>query len=256
MTSERQSISSSQSFGTLSHGLTALHVVCGRAGSREMEGINGEREHDRFGNRWWLSSWWFQVITSKSPDWVLTVLVVVGGPWKSPYTHYPHLFKLGGRWADPQYHCTLRASSHSSKARLGHLTESHREWTGYILTRSNIRRSTWAKLACRFDQAITVPTTLSCPPCVQCENSEALAAGRWQNFSESSVVPPGGGGSGQLMPPSAHSPHSCPGTLATANHIMASLFSSFFHFVSSLCILCVCLIVCFRQSVVPQITFC
>lgn len=56
----------------VSHGLTALHKVSRRAGSSEMKGINGEMELDKFGNCWRLSSCWLQVITSETPDWMLT----------------------------------------------------------------------------------------------------------------------------------------------------------------------------------------
>lgn len=39
-------------FLALSHGLTALHKVRGRAGIREVKGISGEMELDRFGICW------------------------------------------------------------------------------------------------------------------------------------------------------------------------------------------------------------
>ena len=51
-----------------------LHKVHGSAGNSEMKGINRDIDLDRPGNCWWLSSCWLQLITSKTPAWILTGL--------------------------------------------------------------------------------------------------------------------------------------------------------------------------------------
>ena len=54
--------------------LRPLHKVHGSAGNSEMKGINRDIDLDRPGNCWWLSSCWLQLITSKTPAWILTGL--------------------------------------------------------------------------------------------------------------------------------------------------------------------------------------
>lgn len=146
-------------FLALSHGLTALYKACGRAGSSEMKGINGDMELDRFGNCWWLGSCWLQLTTSKTPDWILTGWLWSEAPG-SLFIHVSPFFNLvGGVQTHNATALGHYTSAPSPKACLSNLTVDQREWAGYILTRNNnIRRNTWANIACWFNQAVTLPT--------------------------------------------------------------------------------------------------
>lgn len=108
-------------FLALSHRLTVLHKVCGSVGSSEMKGINGVITLDRSGNHWWLSSCWLQLITSKTPDWILTGLFWSETPGSLLIDSFPHLNLVEGE-SDLQCHCVLRASGASPKACLSNLT--------------------------------------------------------------------------------------------------------------------------------------
>lgn len=112
-----------------------------------MKGVNGETELDGFGNCWWLSSYWLQLITSMTPDWKLT-----GWVWS---VNFPHLNLVGGE-SDPQRHCPLRASGPSPKAHLSNLTVDQRGWAGYILRRGSMKKSTRDELAW-VDLAVPLP---------------------------------------------------------------------------------------------------
>lgn len=95
--------------------------------------------------------------------------------------------KLGGRWAAPQYHCALRASSPSPKACLSNWTVAQREWAGYIQTRSAQEQHLGQTCLLIWSSHHITPVLRKCcrshPPCALCENSEALAAGQRQIFS-------------------------------------------------------------------------